>query len=163
MTTYYLLEHRHQFADGAVNMKLIGIYSSLANAKAALTEVRDQPGFRDSPESFRIFPRLLDETNWRQPEPILVSGDPETAGAGLAGRPGTPLHLIWQELEDADGREEIRLVGIYSSEAKAEAALAEVRRQPEFRDHPESLAIYGDALDEIDWREGYVTLAPDET
>ena len=162
MTTYYLLEHRHQFADGAVNMKLIGIYSSLANAKAALRQVRDQPGFRDSLENFRIFPRLLDETNWRQPQPILVSGEPESGGAGLAGRGGTPLYLIWQELQDAAGREEVTLIGIYSTEAKAEAALAEVRQQPEFRDRPESLAIYDDALDEIDWREGYVTLTPDE-
>ncbi|MCX7376963.1 MAG: hypothetical protein NTY94_09525 [Alphaproteobacteria bacterium] len=39
--------------------KGIGLYSSLANAEAAVAHRRRQPGFRDWPQGFRIFRRRL--------------------------------------------------------------------------------------------------------
>ena len=52
--TVYLLQHVHDLNDGHEDAKLIGVFSSRAKAEAALDRVRDQPGFRDTPECFDI-------------------------------------------------------------------------------------------------------------
>ena len=41
--------------------RLVGFYSSAAQAGAAMLRLRDKPGFRDWPDGFRIFEYGLDE------------------------------------------------------------------------------------------------------
>ena len=67
----------------------------------------------------------------------------------------TPLYLLWHTYEKESGVEESKLIGVYSSEARAKEALEQVRVQPGFRDHPEGFEIYEDELDMTDWREGF--------
>ena len=43
---------------------LAGIYSSEAQARAAIARLRDKPGFCDWPHGFRIFGDTLDEDSW---------------------------------------------------------------------------------------------------
>ncbi len=52
--------------DDEKHMTSIGIYSSEANAKAAIEQLKTQLGFRDWPGGFRIFTRTLDETTWKE-------------------------------------------------------------------------------------------------
>ena len=52
-----------EFAEDA-DYKSIGIYSSRALAEAAIARLRQQPGFRDWPDGFRIFTRRLDQDTW---------------------------------------------------------------------------------------------------
>ena len=67
-TTLYDLWHfpvkADQEFDDAPTRKSIGIYSSRANAEAAIERLRKQPGFRDWPEGFRIFEQWLDHDSW---------------------------------------------------------------------------------------------------
>lgn len=44
--------------------KEIGIYSTQANAEAAIDRVRGKSGFRDWPHGFRIIERALDQDHW---------------------------------------------------------------------------------------------------
>ena len=57
----YLLEHRHEFESGHEDTKIIGIFSTREKAEAALDRVRDQPGFRDCPQGFKIWEYGLDD------------------------------------------------------------------------------------------------------
>ncbi len=67
----------------------------------------------------------------------------------------TPLYLLWHTYEKESGCEDIKLIGIYSSEERAKEALEKVRVQPGFRDYPDGFEIYEDELNMTDWREGF--------
>jgi hypothetical protein len=64
----FLLQHTHEFDDGHEDVKLIGVYSNRANAEKAQIAVRDQPGFRDTPEGFTISECRLDpeQPSWEE-------------------------------------------------------------------------------------------------
>ena len=67
------------------------------------------------------------------------------------------------ELED--GHEDVKRIGIYSSQTKAEAALLLVKEQPGFRDFPEGFSISEWRIDpeQVGWPQGFVTAFPDGT
>jgi hypothetical protein len=50
--------------DEARDRKSIGIYSSKANAEAAIDRLKTKPGFRDWPDGFRVFEAQLDQDSW---------------------------------------------------------------------------------------------------
>jgi hypothetical protein len=60
MSTVFLLQHVHEFDDGHEEVKLIGVFSSEALARAAQQRVADQPGFRDLPDGFDISEHQID-------------------------------------------------------------------------------------------------------
>jgi hypothetical protein len=62
---------------------------------------------------------------------------------------------LFHEYESSPAVDQIKLIGIYSSEKKAKAALERVRDKPGFRDHPEGFEITKVLLDRDDWREGF--------
>lgn len=68
----------------------------------------------------------------------------------------TPLYVLWHTYENESGNEDIKLIGIYSSEDRAKEALEKVRMQPGFRDHPDGFEIADAALDMTGWRDGFV-------
>jgi hypothetical protein len=63
---------------------------------------------------------------------------------------------------DEGGRDDERILGIYSTLEKAKRDLALLRDQPYFRDCPEGLEILEGKIDETDMREGFVTVWGDE-
>jgi hypothetical protein len=60
----FILHHVHTFDDGEEDVKLIGVYSSLATATDAIERLRRQPGFCDIPEGFMIDRYALDVDHW---------------------------------------------------------------------------------------------------
>lgn len=66
MMIVFTLYHVHEFDDGPEDAKLIGIFSTRAKAEAALENVRDQPGFRSTPEGFSIDEHLVDRMGWTE-------------------------------------------------------------------------------------------------
>ncbi len=62
----FLVQHVHIHNDGAETVKLIGIYTSRANAEQAIERLKQQPGFRDVPEGFVLDQYTLDEDNWTE-------------------------------------------------------------------------------------------------
>jgi hypothetical protein len=55
-----LSEEEEGNSDDDPSLKEIGIYSSRANAEAAIERLGKKPGFRDFPNGFRIWEATLD-------------------------------------------------------------------------------------------------------
>lgn len=49
MNSAFILQHLHELACGAEDVKFIGVYRSEADALDAVERLRSQPGFRDHP------------------------------------------------------------------------------------------------------------------
>ncbi|MDP1797845.1 MAG: hypothetical protein Q8K78_10200 [Planctomycetaceae bacterium] len=59
--------------------------------------------------------------------------------------------------ESPEGDEDIKLIGIYSSESLAEQAKHRALEQRGFRDKPDGFSIGQYTLDEDHWKEGYIS------
>lgn len=66
MTIVYALYHEYEPRPWVDKIKLIGMYSTQAQAERALARVRDQPGFRDHQEGFEISEVRLDRDGWTE-------------------------------------------------------------------------------------------------
>jgi hypothetical protein len=55
-----------------------------------------------------------------------------------------------------DGVEDVKLIGVYSSREKAEAAVARLGRLPGFADAPDGFHVDEYRVDQDHWAEGYV-------
>jgi hypothetical protein len=64
LTRVYVLQHVHSMADGAEDVKFIGVYSSRENAQAAITRLVHAPGFSDAPAGFHIDEDQVDKDQW---------------------------------------------------------------------------------------------------
>jgi hypothetical protein len=75
------------------------------------------------------------------------------------------VYMLQHVHEWGDGHEDVKLIGIYSTPAKAAAALNRVRDQPGFRERPEGFHISQHTIDpQLDgWPQGYITAHPDGT
>ncbi|MBY8871651.1 hypothetical protein K7640_07310 [Micromonospora sp. PLK6-60] len=71
------------------------------------------------------------------------------------GRPVTHRdeagELVWDEAEGDD----LKLLGVYSSAARAEARARRARALPGFRAEPDCFYIGSYTLDQDEWREGF--------
>jgi hypothetical protein len=76
----------------------------------------------------------------------------------------TVVFLLHHVHEFDDGHEDVKLVGVYSTQSKAEAALATVRDQPGFRDLPDGFSIDEWEVDRArpEWPQGFATVLPGE-
>ena len=176
MTSVYLLGHIHEVAPGEGDELLIGVYSSLENAKKPLTRLRQQPGFRDFPDDFHVARHEVDEENrreglvWALPSERLRR-DPEgdnrvspasddARSARASGGAETTVYLVWHEYEIRHHEDETKLIGVYSSEGGAQEAIARLRGRPEFRDHPNDFQISDYTVDkDEEWKEGFISVS----
>lgn len=55
MQSVYLVQHRHTLPGGEEDMKIIGVYATLEDAKEAANHIRHQPGFRGFPTAINPF------------------------------------------------------------------------------------------------------------
>jgi len=60
------LWHVRQDDEYAGDAKLIGIYSSEDEARAAITRLADRPGFRDYPAGFQFEPYQINKDHWAE-------------------------------------------------------------------------------------------------
>ena len=66
MDAVFLLWHSHHTGDGETNDKLIGVYSSEAEAEAAKMRKLQYEGFRDTPNGFLIARYELNRDQWSE-------------------------------------------------------------------------------------------------
>jgi hypothetical protein len=67
MTAVYFLYHIDENDAGRYhNGKHIGIFSTEERAKAAIAQLRNDPGFRDYPERWKIYRRTLNRDSWTE-------------------------------------------------------------------------------------------------
>ncbi len=69
---------------------------------------------------------------------------------------------LYHSHEFADGHEDSKLIGIFSSEELAIQAKESVLDQPGFRDLLSGFSIDVHIVDRLGWREGFRTLEPGE-
>ena len=65
------------------------------------------------------------------------------------------IHLLWFVPKDDEDEEQATLIGIYTSEAEAQAAIRRLRGKPGFVDSPQGFRIYPRELNEDTWTEGF--------
>jgi hypothetical protein len=73
MTHVYLLWHIHDLGEEE-DWKFIGVYSSPEAVDAARGRVASLPGFRETPDAFRVERVGVDEDQWKEG---FVTVDPE--------------------------------------------------------------------------------------
>ncbi|MFD6155085.1 hypothetical protein ACFWF7_16615 [Nocardia sp. NPDC060256] len=64
MNEPYLLQHYYELPDGAEKLRIIGVYSSEANAKRAIERMVKLPGFSHRPGDFQIVRHSLNRDHW---------------------------------------------------------------------------------------------------
>jgi hypothetical protein len=62
----FLLWHIHKIADGNDDEKLIGVYQTEGEARAAISRLRDKPGFSQTLDGFQIVSYTLNEDHWTE-------------------------------------------------------------------------------------------------
>jgi hypothetical protein len=67
------------------------------------------------------------------------------------------VYLLWHAYVP-DEEKEVKLLGVYSSEAKAQEAKATASSLSGFRDHPDGFEISSYTVDRACWTEGFVTV-----
>ena len=65
MDSVSILWHIHE-VGGTNNEKLIGVYKTDADAKAAIERLKDKPGFRDTLEGFQVNEHLVGKDGWTE-------------------------------------------------------------------------------------------------
>jgi hypothetical protein len=66
MTHVHVVQHLHESPDGEDDVKFIGVYTTRADACAAVDRLRLVPGFCDYPEGFEIAEYELDKDHWAE-------------------------------------------------------------------------------------------------
>ena len=61
----YVVQHVHEVDDDE-NVKMIGVYSTEDEAKAAVSRASTKPGFRDHPDAFQISRYELNKDHWTE-------------------------------------------------------------------------------------------------
>jgi len=67
------------------------------------------------------------------------------------------LHHVHQAANGDD--EDIKLIGVYSSETAASDAVARLKLKPGFRDHPQGFHVERYEVDRDQWTEGFISWA----
>ncbi|GBF07447.1 hypothetical protein DAERI_140108 [Deinococcus aerius] len=71
------------------------------------------------------------------------------------------VFIVQHVHEFGDGNEDVKMIGVYSDRASAEAAVERLSRQPGFRDCPEGFHVDAYRLGEDHWTSGYVNAFDD--
>jgi hypothetical protein len=66
MDKVFLLHHIHRFDDDDESVKLIGVFTSEDEAKAVVSLLVQQPGFKENPDGFVLEQHLLNDYSWRE-------------------------------------------------------------------------------------------------
>ncbi|MBF9128697.1 hypothetical protein I0C86_06795 [Plantactinospora sp. S1510] len=67
--------------------------------------------------------------------------------------------LIWDEWDGDD----LKMLGVYSSEQRAEKRIQRARLLPGFRDEPDCFMVDRHQLDEDEWTDGFVSVPHGES
>ncbi|GGG98203.1 hypothetical protein [Silvibacterium dinghuense] len=62
----FLLWYVRLWDEGEDTELLVGVYSSEANARAAIERLKGQPGFRQYVQGFQVHPYSLDRDSWTE-------------------------------------------------------------------------------------------------
>ncbi len=70
--------------------------------------------------------------------------------------------LLHHVHEFEDGHEDVKLIGVYTTQKLAQEAQNKVKGQPGFKEYPNGFELSECPLNQLDWPEGFITLQPGE-
>jgi hypothetical protein len=69
--------------------------------------------------------------------------------------------FLLQHVHELDhGEDDVKMIGVYSTEASATEAVNRMRNLPGFHEAPDGFSIDRYVVDEDHWTEGYITVPP---
>lgn len=69
----------------------------------------------------------------------------------------TEVFTLHHVHEAPDGDDDTKLIGVYSTEAAARAAIQRLKTLPGFRDHVEGFCVTPYTIDKDEWTEGFIS------
>lgn len=95
-----------------------------------------------------------------------MADDGRAAEAGDAGGlPGVPpavVYVVQHARPRPDGEDDVKMIGVYASRDKADAAVARLVAQPGFRDWPDGFHADAYLLNRDHWTAGFVTVRAED-
>ncbi len=76
-TTVYVVWHEIESETEGDRYTFIGAYSTEENAKRGIASLRDKPGFKDTPDNFRIYDNTVDLIGWPEGFVKWSANDPD--------------------------------------------------------------------------------------
>jgi hypothetical protein len=71
----FLVQHVHEVDGGDEDVKFIGVYSTEKSAKAAVSRLSRQPGFRETIGGFHVDRYTVDKDHWADGFVTVRPGD----------------------------------------------------------------------------------------
>jgi hypothetical protein len=164
MSVIYLLFHRHELISAIADEKLIGAYATRADGESAIARVFPEPGFCDSPDGFLVEELEVDLNAWSTgffpSESDVVAVDVSVLRKHTGEKSDLRCaFLAYHEYEFPLGVDHPRVIGVFSSEALAQDAIAYCSLLPGFSQFADGFTIGLYEVGKDQWTEGYVTLA----
>jgi hypothetical protein len=108
MKTIWQLHHVRELPDGCEDIKQIGLFASEDDARAAIEQVKPEPGFREYPNDFVLGEVVLGYVAFEQGFVTFRPGDDGRPGLDASGR-----SLLWYAAHEGDLQEVARLADIF--------------------------------------------------
>ena len=125
--------------------------SSKKNLLNVLEKYKNLEGFKDTIEDFYISEYEIDSIyNLHLSELIDYQVAKKDASESL--------YLLYFIEEFEDGHSDTKLLRVFSSQQKAENSVALIKCIPEMASIYDQFEIYKNKIDQLGWREGFVTL-----
>lgn len=67
------------------------------------------------------------------------------------------VYVVQHEHELDDGSSDVKLIGVYASEATAQQACDRLRKLAGFKDHPDGFSVDPYEVGQDQWSEGFLT------
>lgn len=161
MSFAYMLFHDHDLGNTVVDTKLLGVYRSSLDVRQAVARFSRRQGFCEAKNGFRI---ETPEFGHRRFPSGFVHGDDVSRGeeGRLNGTSSSELrdvaYVVYHEYEHPACIDNIRFIGIFSTNEDAEAAVEEASESPGFSEHLDGFTIGVYTVGEDHWTDGYATV-----
>ena len=68
------------------------------------------------------------------------------------------VYVLWHTHDRGDDDEDVKFIGVFSTEATGQRAVSELLLQPGFCAAPEGFCLEAYEVDQAHWAQGYVTI-----
>ncbi|MNE11604.1 hypothetical protein D3C87_228160 [compost metagenome] len=158
----YLVHHYNDLYKN-IDAKIIGIFDSVESAGHGIEEAVKLKGFQKLPDNFNTTMFVLNRTHWQ--DGFETTADfPNSLVNDVISEEDLPIRFLkvkevycLTHFYDVEDDEEIRYIGIYTTNERAEEVLSELKLKPGFAEHPEDFNIDRFTLNEREWKEGFIS------
>ena len=163
----YFLQHHHMITKTNIDIKDLGIYDCKENAEKAIAKLTELPGFKNTGKDFKVIKFILNKTRWINgfdkfigseiPKSDKVKNNAiDVKNLGL-----THIYLLshFFEIEENEFyKDEVRYIGIYSTEEKMINELQKMKTKNGFKDYVDFFADAQYEINKMEWTSGFSTV-----